>query len=268
MYLGAGISSDDQNFQLKMASIPALLVALLSDAFSRLVHLLSLRSLLSFIAGLGSSLRTVVVTLPLYSLSIMTAAFMMARRNPSTASSSPRASTSLTDRSTTAPSTTATSISDSFPAHEKDVVLDFPESESLPTEAVLEQVADAMLVAADGSTRTFRSLYTDDVRDVDRHQQEEEKVDGAVKLDDDIVGRKNIRTLLIFIRHFLCGVCSGFSSSIDSCSSEMVIIIIIMKNRVAKITSALLPTSILIHPHFLPCLFLPGSSSSDVVLRI
>ena len=188
-------------------------------AFSRLTHLLSLHSLLSFIAGLGSGLRTVVVTVPSYSLSIMTAPFMTARRNASTASSSPRTSASLTDRSTTtAPSTTTTSIDDSFPAHEKDIVIDFPGSDSFPTEAVLGQVADAMLVAADGSMRTFRSLYTDDVKDMNRHLQGEDEVDGAVNQDGDIVGRNNTRTLLIFIRHFFCGVCPGVSSLIHSCS--------------------------------------------------
>ncbi len=104
--------------------------------------------------------------------------------------SSPRSSTSHS----TAPSSVApdhTSLEDEDLS--RDVLFSHPEK--LPTQAELDQIADLTISGPDGEVRTFRSLYA-----------VPEGEEGTAE------GNKTTRTLIVFIRHFFCGVCTFASS--------------------------------------------------------
>lgn len=97
-------------------------------------------------------------------------------------------STTQGNPSTVVPSATAENVpgasSNNNPPADSDATAEFQGdvdvTNDLPTKADLAKVADLVVLAADGSSRPFKSLYS----------------------GEGVVGR----VLVIFIRHFFCGV--------------------------------------------------------------
>ena len=81
-------------------------------------------------------------------------------------------------------------------------------SDDPPTKAQLKKVADAKVYAADGTAISFKSLISAVARDVD-------EADSV--LEESSKARKWNRVLVVFVRHFFCGVrTSSLTASITA----------------------------------------------------